>query len=116
MKISKSLKKVNLGEELKFCTYPVQLFYEPLEKEYYIECKEVYIKYSDYLLWKTDIRKNIIGFNKEGVGCKAVIRNNTVRVGCLLDSENNFNKIEIIINKLINYERSASKNSKTKKS
>lgn len=107
----KNLKKINLGKELNFCTYPIQLFYQPIEKEYYIECKEVYIKYSDYLLWKTDVRKNMIGFNKEGVGCKAVIRDNIVRIGCLIDNNKNFNKIEVIINNLINYEQSASKES-----
>ena len=99
---------LELGKKLDidFDGHPVSL-YKSLG-EYYVECKDVFVNYNNYKAWKEDPSDNLFGHTADGRACKIDIINHMVRIGCLKDTEANFNKIVIIVNKYIRNDKKSS--------
>lgn len=95
----------NGKSDLNFSGYPIEVYYCEKTEDYYIKCKQVYVKYKYFLLWKKDIRASNIGYNKKGESCKIKIVNNLVRIGCLSEDENSFNNLVKSIFNLIKWHK-----------
>lgn len=102
------MNKKNLGPGIKldvdFDGYPVSL--HKSQEEYYVECKDVFISRSSYKTWKKNPRENLFGYTLQGRECRIDIINSLVRIGCLKDTEQKFNKIIITVNKYIRNDKS----------
>lgn len=93
------------GEELKFSGYPVEIFYNEDDEDYYIKCKKVYLKYKKFLLWKKEPTKDKVAYNEEGTSCKITKIHSSVRIGCLTTDETSFNQLVNKILKTIKWHR-----------
>jgi hypothetical protein len=99
-----------LGRELNFSGYPVELFYDITSDDYFIKCKDVYLSYRLFNIWKTNISKNKVAYNEKGDWCKITQRNHLTKIGCLTTETNTFFKLVFKLEKTI---KDDDKNKKT---